>query len=1197
MNGSPSEIALKLFQRLFDEPERGRLPALSDYLGNGGSVCVLAQKGVAGLTLEYGLSQRQARDFLSRVNGLATKVLREFIEFSQVGKDSAEKPGRGLNSGPTYQLLFNPHFDGLCPPTAIEAVHSPAAYLVHLMHWVMHRLGATDDQALPLEDRRPDLKKLLVDIQAINGSVSSVEVITRVMESFVKNLNTTITDIDKVLNERFFPTQLPFHFHWETINYVMQNAGESVGSVVRLCDRFYPYFTRSAQSTDVSRMAFIQAARLSPSQRKILTEGEEETDGFYQRYFGFKPPEGSNIRLMYMFTERTNTSAESLEQLLSLVGHSITQSENAAPIVGAEAEPEPETVSGAHAGSVFVNAGKSPPISIEYVKGSGSDASFHHFVEMPYERVVRMNRKVRLDKWLGMRSDEVDDVIVAAMKAEEALPEKPAYSITEDTIRALGLFQELRERYDCTGEDFAVIFGVLSIFGRGTQKSQFDRIFNDRTFLAQPLKIDNTNFAIVPVTDADKLTANQIRSGLGIDQETYFFLAHLIASANEITELKRSLPILSSFYRLARLPRLLGISPIEAILLLGGLGGESWVIPLAASPWINNVKAKRAPDALSVVHALMDCVRWCRDAELPVHWVVRHVMPTVAAAQPGEAEVDLFAQLRNQLQPVLFTEDALSMAGVVPLTNNRQWLHALRALVDEQGLVLHFTETAQQPYETYAREMIDRAVTAAIGGIDSESRLIVVEKILAVLLRIRNGQYAVVEGNLGGYAGLASALVGPVLTWSGGTVHGVLTQVLSRLPLDMDSTARRREPELPGDPLLQMLAEFQRRSAVVTTLQLSPGFLMYFMVTGYSQWFGLQQVQAFSISTLYHLTVYKRAVKLSGQPEEKLLDYMQRVSALPDDLSGDGRTLVVERAASILAELFTWSAREVRACAKHVNPDGGFIRTIEHLDLLTRVRLFAAKSGLEAETILEVGTLPADSTFEKYAVVAGHVKASLHNSSDPILAEDVEAAGQDVQVACTVTPSQLVANKPSDEAKVTVTVKNRAAVPLKNVRVHFRSALGELEKQLVLTAENGTATVKLKAGKQMGNAMVNFWLDLGIRRVASPVEIGPDRTSAKFPDDYMSPVPTGSVLVKTAVTLFVTVMDKYENRVANERLKWTLGTLSQPAIETLTNSRGFAEITFTSADAASVSVKVEREDGPDYITFHPIEFVSSDPAQ
>src|SRR3546814_2399981 len=79
-----------------------------------------------------------------------------------------------------------------------------------------------------------------------------------------------------------------------------------------------------------------------------------------------------------------------------------------------------------------------------------------------------------------------------------------------------------------------------------------------------------------------------------IDLQTYNYLALAIANAHGITgdSLPRNLAIMSSFYRMVKLPRLLGITPVEGVLMLTVLGGELWVDGLAGVPRINSTDRK-----------------------------------------------------------------------------------------------------------------------------------------------------------------------------------------------------------------------------------------------------------------------------------------------------------------------------------------------------------------------------------------------------------------------------------------------------------------------------------------------------------------------------------------------------------------------------------------------------------------------------
>ncbi len=1185
MNRSPAQIAQKMFTQAAGKSKRSSTTALTRFFKAGGSVALLAQKDVDGLMHDFGLNRQQAGEFLQRLNVLATVVLRQFIEHQLTAADARAVARTGLNNGPTYALLFNPNFDALCPPGAIEAIHSPAAYLTALLHWALHRLGVTDGKDLPLVGRRTDLERLLIDVKAVHGTVSSVEVISHIMERFITATLGSIQNLDEALSQKAFPRELPFHWPWVTLDHVLKGQGESVGSVVRLCDLQYPYFLRAAPWSDKSDDALVQATRLSPSQRTILTEAPHFPDGadeFYRKYLGLKDISVGNLRLVAVFNERTKLDTPALEALLSIEGFTPFLSENAPGFVTGP-------VTGKDHGSVFVHEATAPPISIV---NTGVEL-LNRFEDLGPDRVDRANRIVRLTDWLRLASHEADQLIVAAMLAEEPPPTPSRYWITANTLRALGLFQEMRERFGCTAEEFAAFIGPLSVFGRGTERAQYDRIFNSGATGSRPLVLDDRSFPVIPVTAADQLTVQQLCAGLGIDLETYFYLANLIAAAHVLTQLQCSLPILSAFYRMVRLPRLLGITPIEAVLLLNLKGGQVWVNTLAGVPEINNRQSADTPDVLSVMHALMDCVQWARTAQLPVHWVVQQ-----STAWPpnraDERQLTLFDQWRRQAQVAQVTEDVLKMAGIEPLSNNRLWLRALRALVDEQGLIRDFVESADQTYEAHAREMTERAVVLETGSRNPG----LVELILAVVLRCRASQNSMVQEGLSAYSGLKPDLVLQVLGWSGANVHFVLAQVLALPEALKDSGTVLRREDPPSDPVLQVLAEFSRRSAVVARLELSSEFLTHFIATGYRQWFGLNSVDAFGLSTLYYLTVYKRALGLSDQPETRLVDYLRHINALPANLSNHGLELVQERAAKWLAELFNWSVDEVRICAAHVNPSKGLVVTLQQLDVLTRVRLFAKKTGQSARTLLELGKLPPDSKYADYEHVADLVRASLTTTTEPTYADDVMAVGLDVMVRWTTVPDpvSLIANKPGEFAEFTVTVENREGQARLNVNVHCATTLGRFETSMITTGINGTATVKFFPGSRMGSVTPVFWLDLGEETPAPRVEIGPDMATLHLRSQNPFPVPASTVLTGTPVTYRAIVLDDYDNPIAGASVTWKLDPLPQGEIKTVTDGQGGTEVTFTSAEPLTVKVKATAENAT-AVTFRDVKFVEALPAR
>lgn len=1176
MTRSPAQIAQQMFIEAVGKPKRSSTTALKRFFTAGGSVAVLANKGVDGLMQDLGLDRHQASMFQQRLNVLSSVVLRQFIEHQLTTKDATPVARAGLNNGPTYALLFNPNFDALCPPGAIEAIHSPAAYLTALLHWAMHRLGVTDGKGFALVERRTDLEKLLIDFNAVHGTVSSVNVISHIMERFITATLGATQNLDEELNEKAFPRELPFHWPWVTLDHVLKGHHESVGSVVRLCDMQYPYFLRSAPWSSQSDAALIQASRSSPSQRALLIEPAYFSGGggagdFYPRYFGLTAVEGPNLANVGLFNERTKLDNTSLEALLCVEAFLPWLSENAQ---SQHAGP----VNGKDHGAVFIHEAKDPPIAIQHREIDG----LNRFEQMTPDRIDRINRIVRLSAWMDLQHHQTDRLIVAAMLAETPSPAPSRYWITSNTLRALGLFQELREVFECTAEDFAAFIGSLSVFGRGTERAQFDRIFNSAAPGFRPLVLDDRAFPIIPVSAADQLTVQQLCGGLGIDLETYFYLANLIAAAHGLTQLKCSLPIVSGFYRMVRLPRLLGITPIESILLLNVMGGQVWVNALAGMPQINDSKSPEEPDVLSVMHALIDCVRWARVAQLPVHWVVQHAM-VWPPAQPDAGQLTLFDQWRHQVTAALVTEDALRMAGVLPLSNDRRWLRALAPLVDERGLIGDFVESADQTFEAHAREVIERAVLSETGSIDTG----LVGLILAVVLRCRASQGSVVQEGLASYSGLKPDRVLQVLGWSGGSVHYVLAQVLG-LPQEVNDDSLEQQRENPSsDLVLQVLAEFSRRSAVVAMLELSGEFLTHFIASG------APEDNAFDLSTLYELTVYKRALSMIDQPETRLVDYLRRMLALPADLSHHGLELVQERAAKWLAELFNWSVDEVRACAAHVNPSKGLVVTLQHLDVLTRLRLLAKKTGQSARTLLKLGTLPPDSPYPDYDYVADLVRASLTIRTEPTYTNDVMAVGLDVVVRWTTVPDpvRLIANKPGESAEFTVTVENREGQARVNVNVHCATALGRFEPSMITTGIDGTATVKFFPDGRMGNVTPTFRLDLGEDAAAPGIEIGPDMATLHAKAENPFPLPDSTVLVGTQVTYRAIVQDDWDNPVAGASLTWKLDPLPQGEIKTVTDHQGRTDVTFTSDMPLTVKVRATAENSTS-ATFRDVNFVA-----
>ncbi|MGE8188921.1 Tc toxin subunit A [Pseudomonas sp. NPDC086278] len=1196
--------ASQLLNQVFSEEQRAQYAALQTYIEQGGSIFPLVEKGVQGLVNDYGVSADDAREFLRRANSMAIYVRRQFIEHSLCRPDTAATGSvSGLLSmvaGPSFERLFSPDFDSFCPPQALESLASPVAYLIELLRWIEQRIEsvANTAQKLPLHDRRKDLKPLPVDFNAVHQSVSAVDIIVPVLETFIAEHEPDV-DLEQAMIEARYPNGLPYYQHWDTLDAVARHHGLSLGNFAHRVDISFPYFLQDQAWADDAGRALAHASRLGPSQRQLLTEPAATTagrDAFYLENFGADGVAWQNLNQVPFFGERTKLDTPGLEALLSVREFAPERSANVTYTPAVPVEPE-----SGRSGSVYLNANTHPAVGIT---GSGSGPSFLHRLSadpttaVGLERYDRMNRKLRLDQWLELPSEQVDALLAAAIKAEaRGDPQPESWRITEKVVHALGLFQSLRERYGCTAQDFAAFIDEVSIYGRGEELSQFDQVFNGRGDYREPLKLDGKPFPLLPAQGVSDLTVAQLCSALGIDLQTYRYLALAIAGAHDVKDdkLLRSAAMMSSFYRLVRLPRLLGITPVEGVLMLTLLGGEPWLNGLAGVPRINTTRVN-TPDVLNLIYAMDSCVGWCAERNIPVLWMLQQVSAPQALTAVSEAERQLFEQVRDVVSGALFTNMALLMADVPPLAG-ASWLDLLTMLVEPDGLVMAFTGTEAE-YLIVARAALDNAVKDGLGEGDESVRAVIVEKMLTVLLQAREAQASVVKECLAVYAGVTAEQAIQVLTWADATVHRLLRQVLEHAPSGFEDSLGGRSEQ--PDPLLALLADVRRRSAVVAKLELSAELLQDYLNGGHEAWLGQDDKHAFTVRTLYYLTSLTRAFELGKQPAQKLLDYLREVNALPSPLAGDALRVAQQAASIRLAEFFDWSVQEVRECVSRIDPQLKVLKNLTQLDLLMRVRVMAAHTGMDALTIFLMGTLPDEVDKPRYEEAAEHALLSLSQSRAPVvpLTEDLQ---QIVTLTCVVDNSEVVANKPGAKITFTVTLKDSDGKLLSGVNVYWSARLGSIATKASDT--KGEVKAEFIPGKVTGTDTPQFWLDLLAPEYAPTINVVADPLSLQFPPPLMSRVPLGAVPYQQEVELYATLLDSYQNLGKNSLVRWdfeVLDSVVEPAslvirpAQAYTNQQGLTRVFVSSPTGGTFQISVLSEAGESQAFFEPITFNSEE---
>ncbi|CAI8828364.1 Virulence plasmid 28 protein [Pseudomonas sp. IT-P44] len=1211
MSNNHSNPAL---ERLFELTPRALNAPVTENLGhfidNGGSVYKLLKMGRQRVVETFGLHSQDAQVLLDKAMALAVHTAREFREQRLVRSgppNPLHRTGiRAWEGGPDFDRMFAPDWGRASPSQSPDSSISPAAYFLRLV--VLARdLEARSPgvkELIKFETRRPDLVKLIIDTTSMFQIKPTVTLVSEVLESIIKTFLTppALTDrvVDDHLLEKRFPFRsLPFEWYFVQWEQVLQANKLSLGEVVRTIDESGPYFKQPGARGDLSDIALHQSCNIGPQGQLLLTEDflpsgstPVQWTAFYKDNFGSTE---ENLKDSVHFCAKTSINADDVTSLLSIEGYAPKRSSNVAePQSEALEEPEePEEPQLSKVfGSTYINYGSDNAMDLS----EPGKATTRKFTSATHNRFERMNRILRLSRWLELPVNQCDRLIMAAFNAElrgdirdpqarkVALATKPS-RITSNTLRAIGLFQEFRLRFKCSAEQFAALIDEISPYSRGEELSQFDRIFNAQALFDAPLKADKGYFAIEAQTRADKRTVDQICTSLGINQETWRYLARFVAkSYNLRDELQRSLPIFSSLYRLVLLASFLRISAIELAALLETFseknGSELLQRVLGESVLLVS-GTSGVGDVLNVMQAAQSCVQWAQENDLSVLWLVQKVAPVIAPPLATEAEVTLLQEVHKRLHPVRFSEEALRAAGVPPSNDSKQagWLSLLLYLVDLNGLVLE-KEGDEEDYERVARGEIQSAVELANLSPDDGER--VRNVILALLLQARDAQRAVVQESLSVYLRISQDLALPLLRWV--DRKGVYLLLLETARA-LDAVTSGTEKVKVGDDVLSLLAHLVRRAEVVQQLGLSSAMLVALTLRENWEWFGLKHPKELKLSTLYYLTLFQRVVADTGQPAEKLLHYLELVNGLPENLTPEDVRLIRDSAASLLADVVQWGVREVLECILYLkpNPKIQVIRDMTSLDTLLRIRALAIRTGLDAKALIGLGALTPDS--DKYACrsAAEHVLEKLSGSVIQGQTQLIGEVGQSVTHEIRCINDTLIANVNGQYAMIELTLRDLTNQVVPNVTVSWNSDRPGLLASTSITDHEGRAVVRFKPEKSTWMGAVQIKATYGLAQVVYAPKILIDCDESTLDFDIKDPDPKEDFLAggHASFAAVVRLVDKHGNPGVGRPVTFSgRGVVADPS-SVLSDENGYARTRITSIEPiekASVVVSYSTKD-------------------
>jgi len=929
-----------------------------------GSILELA-RGRPERWIAQGLRSGPAQELHERAMSAAIWIVRQYRERELRGADSltydVHRGFASLTDGARYDMEFDEDWSNMARPNAIEARTSPVAYLVSLYKKALSlEQAGGEDNRYRLEVRRPDIAAQRLDSAAMTRECSVLSLSTKILEASLLNAGRSsesdAVEADRLLASARYPLSMPYE-HWvEQLEVILSLFDQSVsafGELARATDPDFHYFALPGMQTDRGDDTFLLSLPIGPARRELLLEArfngaqptnEAQIADFY--WTTYRVYSKSSLEDSAEFCTRTGATREALPGLFAVGEEAPTLSPHLSPSTVSQQEPGPQDF-----GAVYINGAMPPAIELRATDGTQRPHLQEDMETVPVNPPVqlenltndhadRIHRLMRLSRWLGTSFREMDQLIVAAHRAEK---KTGTPQITRNTLKVLGIFCEMRTRYGVTAEDFAAWLDKVSIFGSGEMLPQYDRIFVNHGLLGKPLILDDSPFSARVEDNLDERgreTVQAICASLGLDTSEYTYMARVIASAYDPPQLTRNLEILSSFYRIASIARYLQVPPTVLIGLVQTLGQSGPILKqIAGVPSIDALPSLGATDFTAALMAVVECVRWCRDKAIDLAWLVQALRSNTTVPVASDSERQLVVSLHTSLEGLRITNEVLGQAGVPPTLDNMDtkvgidWVSALTDVVDAQGIVLDGVSGSDTDYALSIHNIVADVVErlASNEGLFREDRGeadtlkdMVVESVTAVILRMRASQRALVEEHLATYLAISSDLVLPLMDWADQSVYdilrwvwetdGVVTPAASLLAMALqrlsrsDPVARRlRAAVLPKDAafmgeeddlenwsnvdvMLQKLGSLRRLADIARQFELDGEFLSRHaankrQVEGWTDapdLFGfrpgLDDSGAITLATLYHLQTYRDVASRMQASPSALMDYLSLVN-------------------------------------------------------------------------------------------------------------------------------------------------------------------------------------------------------------------------------------------------------------------------------------------------------------------------------
>lgn len=532
------------------------------------------------------------------------------LNISPFPKTLEEAMQRSLGGAPNLEDLFPERStDGYAEATSIQSLFSPARYLVELYKIAQGLHLPTSP--LNIDLRRPDIKALVLNQSNFLGSVSTLEVLLNVLQQGpgmlpMRNLEYT-----------YFPMSLPYHDNLVQIRQALsahQLTLQQVWDV--LTDKqariFTPLTSLAAVTTPDQKPSPQTREQLgiTPELYSLLV-ADPANAATIQKHYGLPALTDipGQLKQVEVFTLRTGLS---FNQLLAMTAQadymtsSVTtkglyyqyQSNNPALVTEygqrylSNQSPAP--------GALLLRPTHADPNKFELVL---DEANYLHLTD-------RAERLTRLYRNLGLEFHQLDWLIVNANQAVNS--SRPFYLDTP-VLTAIAEFSRLSQQYDIGCDEFCCFIGSMNTYALRYVRSFYERLFTSAT--------DGTTIPLNSTLDFSAGSTNSyfliMCSALQVSADELSLMASLAFTTPDNVVMDPH--TCAQLFRLAMIPRMLGLSFTEACLLWDMLNPAANIAAVVAGP--------PTLQTLSIIRQSETVLTWMAIHELDIRTAYNLVTP------------------------------------------------------------------------------------------------------------------------------------------------------------------------------------------------------------------------------------------------------------------------------------------------------------------------------------------------------------------------------------------------------------------------------------------------------------------------------------------------------------------------------------------------------------------------------------------